>query len=168
MRSSFAATRVSPLRSSAQSLPPSGRSWNGIAPETPASTTTRRALAALHGPALELALLHLERSGRPRPGRRWRPGNRRACGRWGRGRGHRPARRLALDVLIVAAYLCRLTSGARKASTIGRRAASIGYHHKLAGHEPPTNQEGVKVVLRGIRRTIARRGQGRRPRPRTC
>src|SRR5690349_9626784 len=25
---------------------------------------------------------------------------------------------------------------------------------KLAGHEPPTNQEGVKVVLRGIYRSI--------------
>jgi site-specific recombinase XerD len=55
---------------------------------------------------------------------------------------------------IVASYLSDLAQQGRKASTIGRRAASIGYHHKLAGHEPPTNQETVKVVLRGIYRSI--------------
>ena len=66
----------------------------------------------------------------------------------------RGATALPAHVGIIAAYLSSLASDGRKASTIGRRAASIGYHHKLAGHEPPTNQEGVKVVLRGIRRTI--------------
>jgi hypothetical protein len=40
IRSSLAATSVSPLRRSAQSLPPSGRSANGTAPETPGSTIT--------------------------------------------------------------------------------------------------------------------------------
>jgi site-specific recombinase XerD len=81
----------------------------------------------------------------------------------------RGATQLPAHVGIVAAYLSSLASDGRKASTIGRRAASIGYHHKLAGHEPPTNQEAVKVVLRGIRRTpSARRGQGRRPPPPTC
>ena len=55
---------------------------------------------------------------------------------------------------IVASCLSDLAQQGRKASTIGRRAASIGYHHKLAGHEPPTNQETVKVVLRGIYRSI--------------
>jgi hypothetical protein len=39
----------------------------------------------------------------------------------------------------------------------------IGYRHKLAGHEPPTNQEGVKAVLRGIRRTIGSAKQGKAP-----
>ena len=43
---------------------------------------------------------------------------------------------------IVAAYLSWLAGSGRKASTIGRRAAAIGYHHKMAGHEPPTNREG--------------------------
>jgi hypothetical protein len=33
----------------------------------------------------------------------------------------------------------------------GAKAAAIGYRHKLAGYEPPTNQEGVRAVLRGIR-----------------
>ena len=46
---------------------------------------------------------------------------------------------------IVAAYLSALADSGRKASTIGRRAATIGYHHKMAGHEPPTNHEGVKT-----------------------
>jgi hypothetical protein len=65
---------------------------------------------------------------------------------------------------IVAAYLSGLADSGRKASTIGRRAAAIGYRHKIAGREPPTNNEGVKATLRGIRRTIgtarAREGAG--------
>jgi integrase len=64
---------------------------------------------------------------------------------------------------IVAAYLSWLADSGRKASTIGRRAAAIGYHHKIAGHEPPTNQEGVKAVLRGIRRTIGTARAGKAP-----
>ena len=55
-----------------------------------------------------------------------------------------------------------LTAAARP-RTIGRRAAAIGYHHKMAGHEPPTNAEGVKAVLRGIRRTIGSAKQGKAP-----
>ena len=55
---------------------------------------------------------------------------------------------------LVAAYLSHLAESGLKASTIGRRAAAIGHRHKLAGHEPPTNGEGVRAVLRGIRRTI--------------
>jgi site-specific recombinase XerD len=65
----------------------------------------------------------------------------------------RGATALPAHVGIVAAYLSSLASDGRKASTIGRRAAAIGYHHKLAGYEPPTSQEGVRAVLRGIRRT---------------
>ena len=64
---------------------------------------------------------------------------------------------------IVAAYLSSLADSGRKASTIGRRAAAIGYHHKMAGHEPPTNQEAVKTVLRGIRRTIGTARAGKAP-----
>src|ERR1700733_1744866 len=44
--------------------------------------------------------------------------------------------------------------GGTKASTLGRRIAAIRYAHKLAGFEPPTNSELVKVELRGIRRTV--------------
>jgi integrase len=54
----------------------------------------------------------------------------------------------------VAAYLSHLADQGRKASTIARRGAAIGYRHRCAGHEPPTNSEGVKATMRGIRRTI--------------
>ena len=64
---------------------------------------------------------------------------------------------------IVAAYLSALADSGRKSSTIGRRAAAIGYHHKMAGHEPPTSSEGVRAVLRGIRRTIGSAKQGKAP-----
>ena len=64
---------------------------------------------------------------------------------------------------IVAAYLSGLADGGRKASTIGRRAAAIGYHHKMASYEPPTGSEAVKAVLRGIRRTIGAAKQGKAP-----
>src|SRR6516165_10088956 len=66
----------------------------------------------------------------------------------------RSASPLPAHVGIVAAYLSWLAESGRKASTIGRRAAAIAHRHKLAGHEPPTNGEGVKATLRGIRRTI--------------
>lgn len=54
----------------------------------------------------------------------------------------------------VAAFLAAQATAGAKASTIGRKAAAIRYAHKLAGHEPPTNSEAVKAVVRGIRRTI--------------
>ena len=55
---------------------------------------------------------------------------------------------------IVGGYLAHLAQSGLRASSIGRKAAAIGYRHRLAGHEPPTNGEGVRAVLRGIRRTI--------------
>src|SRR5215472_3321442 len=70
---------------------------------------------------------------------------------WAAARGATP---LPAHQGLVAAYLSDLAQSGRKASTIGRRAAGIAYRHKLAGHEPPTNAEGVKATLRGIRRSI--------------
>ena len=55
---------------------------------------------------------------------------------------------------IIAAYLSSLAQQGRKASTIARKAAAIGYRHKLAGLEPPTSAEGVRAALRGIRRSV--------------
>jgi site-specific recombinase XerD len=75
----------------------------------------------------------------------------------------RGATALPAHVGIVAAYLSSLADSGRKASTIGRRAAAIAYHHKMAGHEPPTNQEAVRAVLRGIRRTIGSARAGKAP-----
>ena len=56
-----------------------------------------------------------------------------------------------------ARYLAQLADKGLKASTIERRAAAIRYAHKAAGHEPPTNSEAVKAVMRGIRRTLGTR-----------
>jgi integrase len=55
---------------------------------------------------------------------------------------------------IVAAYLSSLAQAGREALTIARKAAAIGHRHKLAGLEPPTAAEGVKAVMRGIRRSV--------------
>ncbi|MCP1539000.1 portal protein [Methylorubrum extorquens] len=54
----------------------------------------------------------------------------------------------------VAAYLASLADRGLKASTIVRRGAAIGYTHRIAGHEAPTNAEAVKAVLRGIKRRL--------------
>jgi site-specific recombinase XerD len=64
---------------------------------------------------------------------------------------------------IVAAYLSHLAQSGLRASSIGRKAAAISHRHKLAGHEPPTNREGVKAVLRGIRRTNGAAREGKAP-----
>src|SRR3984893_14827442 len=53
----------------------------------------------------------------------------------------------------VASYIAREAQTA-KPSTIGRRVAAIRYAHKLAGLETPTDAEGVKATMRGIRRTF--------------
>jgi len=60
---------------------------------------------------------------------------------------------LPAEPITVARYLAQLADGGRKVSTIERRVAAIRAAHKAAGHEPPTNAEGVKAVMRGIRRT---------------
>jgi site-specific recombinase XerD len=52
----------------------------------------------------------------------------------------------------VAAYLAA-NAGTSKASTLGRRIAAIRYAHKLAGLALPTDAEGVKATMRGIRQT---------------
>jgi hypothetical protein len=52
----------------------------------------------------------------------------------------------------VAAYLAAHASSS-KASTLGRRVAAIRYAHKLSGLPLPTDAEGVKATMRGIRRT---------------
>jgi site-specific recombinase XerD len=79
---------------------------------------------------------------------------------WCLGRGACP---LPAHQGVVAAYLSHLADQGRRASTIGRRAAAIGHRHKMAGHEPPTSSEGVRAVLRGIRRTIGSAKQGKSP-----
>jgi site-specific recombinase XerD len=59
---------------------------------------------------------------------------------------------LPATVSAVAAYLAFEAAGGARPSTIGRRVAAIRYAHRLAGMAPPTDDEGVKAVVRGIRR----------------
>lgn len=61
---------------------------------------------------------------------------------------------LPASPVVTARYLAQLADGGLKASTITRRCAAIRYAHKAAGHEPPTGSEGVKAVMRGIRRKL--------------
>lgn len=61
---------------------------------------------------------------------------------------------LSASPMTVARYLASLADQGKKASTIVRRVAAIRYAHRMAGHEPPTNAEGVRAVVRGIRRKI--------------
>jgi site-specific recombinase XerD len=53
----------------------------------------------------------------------------------------------------VAAYLAFEADRGAKPSTIARRLAAIRYIHAIGGHANPTNDERVRAVLRGIRRT---------------
>jgi len=62
-----------------------------------------------------------------------------------------------------ARYLAQLADSGLKASTIARRVAAIRYAHKAAGLEPPTNAEGVKAVMRGIRRSKGARPNRKKP-----
>jgi site-specific recombinase XerD len=56
--------------------------------------------------------------------------------------------------IAVATYLAKLADDGKKAATIQRRIAAIRAVHLAAGHEPPTNSEGVKATMRGIRRKL--------------
>jgi site-specific recombinase XerD len=54
----------------------------------------------------------------------------------------------------IAVYIASLATSGRRPSTIQRAIAAIRYAHSLAGHELPTASERVKVVMRGIRKTV--------------
>jgi site-specific recombinase XerD len=54
----------------------------------------------------------------------------------------------------VAAFLAAEAEAGVRPSTLGRRVAAIRYAHKLASLPTPTDAEGVKATLRGIRRSV--------------
>jgi site-specific recombinase XerD len=54
----------------------------------------------------------------------------------------------------VAAFISDQAAGGAKASTLGRRIAAIKYRHKTAEEDSPTDDERVKAVVRGARRTL--------------
>jgi site-specific recombinase XerD len=57
----------------------------------------------------------------------------------------------------VARYPAHMADAGKKAATSERRVAAIRYVHKAARHEPPTGAEGVKAVMRGVRRTVGKK-----------
>src|SRR4051812_17248144 len=54
----------------------------------------------------------------------------------------------------VAAYVSHLADSGKKPATIDRRLVAISQAHKLAGHDSPTANEGVRTTVKGIRRTL--------------
>jgi site-specific recombinase XerD len=63
----------------------------------------------------------------------------------------------------VALYLASMADAGRKASTIARALAALSQAHKLAGHASPRDDQGVREVLSGIRRTIGTAQKGKAP-----
>jgi hypothetical protein len=81
----------------------------------------------------------------------------------------RGATALPATPALVCGYISTLAHGGLKASTLGRRIAAIAHVHSQHGHKPPpTADETVRVVMKGIRRTLGTApdpGQPRHPRP---
>lgn len=65
---------------------------------------------------------------------------------------------LPADPAAVAAYLTARADNDASPSSVARAAAAITYRHRSAGHESPCSHEGVRRVLRGVRRSAVRRG----------
>jgi hypothetical protein len=64
--------------------------------------------------------------------------------------GSRGATAMPAHVGIVAAYLSSVADSGRKASTIGRRAAAIGYHHRRRCAECASGQKRLRLLYRGV------------------
>lgn len=79
--------------------------------------------------------------------------------RWAAGRGLSAA--LPVDPLVVASWLAEMADNGASPKTIERRLSGLGDAHRNAGHPSPNDSEGVRQVMRGIRRTAVR--AGRRP-----
>jgi hypothetical protein len=54
----------------------------------------------------------------------------------------------------VAAFLAAQAAIGKRASTLQRRLAAIGYMHKIANMPSPLGAEAIKATLAGIRRSI--------------
>jgi site-specific recombinase XerD len=70
---------------------------------------------------------------------------------WCDGKG---AQSLPATAETVAAFLAAEAEAGVRPSTLGRRVAAIRYAHKLASVATPTDAEGVKATLRGVRRSV--------------
>jgi site-specific recombinase XerD len=54
----------------------------------------------------------------------------------------------------VAAYLATIADAGLSVSTLNRRLAAIAYAHRLKGFDAPGSAEPIRMVMRGIRRTL--------------
>ena len=70
---------------------------------------------------------------------------------WCRGRG---LTALPATCEAVVAFLAAQASAGKRASTLQRRLAAIGYMHKIANVPSPIGSEVIKATLSGIRRSI--------------
>src|SRR5437016_412270 len=70
---------------------------------------------------------------------------------WCRARG---ISSLPATAVAVCGFLADEADAGKRASTLGRRLAAIRHFHRAAGFDTPTDDEKVKAVLSGIRRTI--------------
>ena len=61
---------------------------------------------------------------------------------------------LPAELATVAAFIAAEAANGVKASTLGRRIAAIKHRHKIAREASPTDDERVKAVVRGARRTL--------------
>jgi hypothetical protein len=55
------------------------------------------------------------------------------------------------------AFFAAQAGAGKRASTLPRRLAAIGYMHKIASVPSPIGAEAIKATLSGIRRSIGRR-----------
>jgi hypothetical protein len=55
------------------------------------------------------------------------------------------------------AFFAAQAGAGKRASTLQRRLAAIGYMHKIASVPSPIGAEAIKATLSGIRRSIGRR-----------
>jgi site-specific recombinase XerD len=70
---------------------------------------------------------------------------------WCRGRG---LTALPATCEAVVAFLAQQATAGKRASTLQRRLAAIGYMHKIANVPSPIGSEAIKATLSGIRRSI--------------
>jgi site-specific recombinase XerD len=70
---------------------------------------------------------------------------------WARERGQSS---LPATAATVCAFLAAQAGLGKRASTLGRRLAAIGYFHRFAGEPNPVADETIKATLSGIRRSI--------------
>jgi hypothetical protein len=64
------------------------------------------------------------------------------------------------------AFLAAQAAAGKRASTLSRRLAAIGYMHKIANVPSPIGAEAIKATLSGIRRSGQEEGGDERHRAR--